>query len=468
MTPAMLGVADLARALARRELTARAVAEAHLERITALDGRLHAFVAVMGDEALAAAADADRALAAGTAGPLAGVPFVAKDIFAVRGHARGNGSSAYAGARPEPADATAVARLRAAGAVLLGVVHMHELAYGATGVNPALGTPTNPWAPGHVPGGSSSGSAVAVAGRLATVALGTDTGASIRLPAALCGVVGLKPTYGRTSRAGVTPLAWTLDHVGPIVRSVEDAALVLQVLAGHDPADPASARVAVPDYAAALARPPAKVRIGVPRELGRGELEPEVDGAFTAALDVFRATGARIVDVSLPSLPLSAPALGASILAEASAALLPLLGPRLAAVGIDTRVRLEVGRTIAGTHYLAAQRLRTRLYEEAREAFAAADLLALPVVPLVAPKIGELTVRVGSRDAGVEEALTRFTAPFNLTGLPALALPSGFGPTGLPTSLQLVAPPFAERRLLAAGHAYQSATDWHLREPQLD
>jgi aspartyl-tRNA(Asn)/glutamyl-tRNA(Gln) amidotransferase subunit A len=425
-------------------------------------------VAVLGYEALGAGAAGDRALAAGTPGPLAGVPFVAKDIFAVRGHARGNGSAAFAGAPPEASDATAVARLRAAGAVLVGVVHMHELAYGATGVNPGLGTPVNPWAAEHVPGGSSSGSAVAVAARLVPAALGTDTGASIRLPAALCGVVGLKPTYGRTSRAGVTPLAWTLDHVGPLVGSVEDAALVLQALAGHDPADPASARLPVPDYAAALARPTAKLRVGVPRDFARVGVDPEVDAAFVAALDVFRAAGATIVDVWLPSIRFSAPALGASIMAEANAALLPILGARLPAVGVDTRVRLEVGRTIAGSHYLAAQQLRTRLYEEARAAFASADLLALPVAPLGAPRIGEMTVRVDGREAGVEEALTRFTAPFNLTGLPALALPSGFTRAGLPTSLQLVAPPFAEARLLAAGHAYQGATDWHRRAPALD
>ena len=468
MTWTALGVAELARALERRETSAREVVEAHLARIAALDPRLHAFVALDADGARAAADAADRARAAGGVGPLAGIPFVAKDIFAVRGHVRGNGSPAFAEAAPEPADAAAVARLRAAGAVLLGVVHMHELAYGATGVNPALGTPVNPWAADRVPGGSSSGSAVAVAARLAPLALGTDTGASIRLPAALCGVVGLKPTYGRTSRAGVTPLAWTLDHVGPLVRSVEDAALVLQALAGHDPADPASARVAVPDYRAALARPPARLRLGVPRGFARDAVDPEVDAAFTAALDVFRAAGATVIDVALPSLPLSAPALGATILAEANAALVPLLGPRLAAVGFDTRVRLEVGRTIPSSHYVAAQRFRTRLYEEAAAAFATVDLLALPVSPLAAPRIGEMTVSPGGRTAGVEEALTRFTAPFNLTGLPALALPSGFTRGGLPTALQLVAPPFAERRLLAAGCAYQGATAWHRRAPQLD
>ena len=466
MTLTALGVAELAHALRGRETTARAIAEAHLAAIAAHDARLHAFVAVMADEALAAAAAADRALAAGTAGPLTGVPFVAKDIFAVRGHARGNGSPAFAGAAPEPADATAVARLRAAGAVLLGVVHMHELAYGATGVNPALGTPVNPWGADRMPGGSSRGSAVAVAARMAPVALGTDTGASIRLPAALCGVVGLKPTYGRTSRAGVTPLAWTLDHVGPLVRSVEDAALVLHVLAGHDPADAASARLPVPDYAAALARPPARLRLGVPRDFLRS-VDAEVDAAFGAALDALRGAGATVVDVALPSLPLSAPALGAAIMSEANAALLPILGPRLAAVSLETRVRLEVGRTVSGAHYLAAQQLRTRLYEEARAVFASVDLLALPVTPLAAPRIGETTVRVGDHEAGVEEALTRFTAPFNLTGLPALALPAGFTRAGLPTSLQLVAPPFAEARLLAAGHAYQGVTDWHRRAPAL-
>src|SRR5579875_1417100 len=229
-----LSVAELGRRLRAREVRAAEVIEDHLAEVAARDGRLHAFAHVTVDAALLAARAADAALARGEGGPLTGVPIAVKDNVAVRGVVGTNGSPAFAGAPPASTDATAVARLRAAGAVVLGTTHMHELAFGPTGVNPALGTPANPWAPGRVPGGSSSGSGAA---GLVPAALGTDTGGSVRIPASLCGVTGLKPTYGRVSRAGVTPLAWSLDHVGPLARSVEDVALVLEAIAGADPGD---------------------------------------------------------------------------------------------------------------------------------------------------------------------------------------------------------------------------------------
>ncbi|HZP41250.1 MAG TPA: amidase [Candidatus Binatia bacterium] len=460
-----LSLAALARALARRETTALAVVEAHLARIRDTEARTGAFVEVRAEEALVAAAAADAARAAGRAGPLAGIPVAVKDLFAVRGCVRGCGSPAFAGDAPAPHDAAAVARLRAAGAVVVGTTHLHELAFGATGVNPALGTPVNPWGADRVPGGSSSGSAVAVAARLASAALGTDTGASIRVPAAFCGVSGLKPTYGRVSRAGVMPLAWTLDHVGPIARSAEDLALVLQAIAGHDPADPASARVPVPDYTAALERPLRGVRLGVPRHFALAVADAGIAALFERALADLRAAGAVVTDVEIPALAHAAPALGAVILAEATAGLLPRLGARADRVGPEARMRLETGRALGAHHYLAAQRLRTRLYEETRAALARADLLVMPMTVLSPPPIGALRVRVGDVDLGVEEAITRLSGPFNLTGLPALAVPCGFTDEGLPASLQLVGRPFAEGDVLAVGHAYQRATDWHHRAP---
>ena len=236
----------------------------------------------------------------------------------MRGVVRGNGSPAFADAPPAERDATVVARLRAAGAVILGTTHMHELAFGPTGVNPLLGTPVNPWGEGRVPGGSSSGSGVAVGSRLAPLALGSDTGGSIRVPASFCGISGLKPTYGRVSRAGATPLAWSLDHIGPMARTVEDLALALQVLAGHDPADPASARVPVPDYAAGLGRGLRGTRIGVPRHFALAIVDPEVARAFEAALAHLAAAGASVRDVVVPALAHAGPALGAVILSEAA------------------------------------------------------------------------------------------------------------------------------------------------------
>jgi len=385
----------------------------------------------------------------------------------VRGLVRGNGSPAFADDPPATADATVVARLKEAGAVLLGTTHMHELAFGPTGVNAALGTPRNPWAADRIPGGSSSGSGAAVAARLVPAALGTDTGGSIRVPSSFCGVTGLKPTYGRVSRAGVAPLASTLDHVGPLTRSVEDVALVLGAIAGHDPADPASARLPVPDYPALLDRPLRGLRLGVPRTFALELIEPAVAAVFETALAAFRSAGAAATDVVLPSLVHAGAALGATILGEAERELGSLLGPRRTRAGLELRVYLALATMVETRPYLAAQRLRTRLYEEARAAFAHVDLLALPVTPLVAPRPEEFLVRLGDQELDAAQAITRLTAPFNLVGLPALALPCGFTPAGLPVGLQLVGPAFAEDRVLAAGHAYQRATHWHDRRPPL-
>jgi aspartyl-tRNA(Asn)/glutamyl-tRNA(Gln) amidotransferase subunit A len=464
---AELSVAALVRALRAHETTALAVVEAYLARIAALDGRFHAFVTLCADDALAAARAADAALARGAAGPLAGVPVAIKDLLVVRGVRRTNGSAAFADDAPARADAGAVARLRAAGAIVIGTTHLHELAYGPTGVNPMLGTPVNPWSEARVPGGSSSGSGVAVAARLVPAALGTDTGGSIRVPSSLCGVSGLKPTYGRVSRAGVTPLAWTLDHVGPLARSAEDLALLLGVLAGHDAADASSARVPVADYAAALDRPLRGTRVGVPRDFVGAMVEDDVARGFEAALGDLGRAGVAVSDVGIPALFHTGPALGAGILAEASAALRPLLGERVARVGPETRIYLELGKLVSAQHYLAAQRLRSRLYDETLAALDGVDVLATPTTPLAAPCPGEMAVRIGDRDVGVVEALCRFTGPFNLTGLPALTVPCGFTASGLPLGLQLVGRPFGEAALLAIGHGWQRETDWHARRPPL-
>jgi len=459
-----LSVAEVRAALRAREASAVEVAEACLEGLRTRAG-MHAFVTITAADALTAARAADAALARGDAGPLAGVPVAVKDLLAVRGVSRTNGSAAFAGDPPAAADAGAVARLRAAGAVIVGTTHLHELAFGPTGVNPALGTPVNPWAADRVPGGSSSGSGAAVAARLVPAALGTDTGGSIRVPASFCGVTGLKPTYGRVSRAGVTPLAWTLDHVGPLARSVEDAALVLGALAGHDPDDPASARVPVPDYPALLTRPLRSVRVGVPRDFACALIEPEVAAAFETALGELRRAGAVVSEVAIPSLVHTGPTLGAIILAEARSAIAPLLAGRHEGVGVELQVYMELGKLVSAEHYLAAQRVRSRLHEETRAVLARVDLLATPATVLAAPRIDELQVRIGDTEVGAVEAICRLSGPFNLTGLPALALPCGFTSDGRPIGLQLVGRPFAEADVLSAGHAYQLATDWHRRPP---
>ena len=461
-----LSVAELRETLRTRRASAVEVLAAHVAAVRERDVRVHAFVQ-LADDAHAAARAADAALRDGTAGPLAGIPVAVKDLFAVRGLVRGNGSPAFAHDPPAERDAAAVARLRAAGAVVFGTTHMHELAFGPTGVNPALGTPANPWGEGRVPGGSSSGSGAAVAARLAPAALGSDTGGSIRIPASFCGVTGLKPTYGRVSRGGMTPLAWSLDHAGPIARTVEDVALLLQALAGHDPADPTSARVPVPDYTAALGRSARGLRVGVPRAFTAAPIDPEVGRAFDAALATLAAEGAVVRDVSIPSLAYAGAMLGATILAESASGLGPLLARAGDGPSVELRVYLELGKVVTARHYVAAQRLRTRLYDEVSTALATTDVLAMPATILPAPRVGELSVRLDGADVGVLDAICRTTGPFNLTGLPALALPCGTTGGGLPIGLQLVGRAFAEADVLAAGQAYQRATDWHRARPPL-
>jgi aspartyl-tRNA(Asn)/glutamyl-tRNA(Gln) amidotransferase subunit A len=463
--PTALGVAELAAALRARAVSAVEVLDAHLARLERHAGTLHAFVTVTAAAARRDAAAADGALRAGRAGPLAGVPIAVKDLLAVAGVTRSNGSPACAGDRPAAADAAVVRRLRAAGAVVVGTTHLHEFAYGPTGVNPMLGTPVNPWDAERVPGGSSSGSGVAVAARLVPAAVGTDTGGSVRIPSSFLGVTGMKPTYGRVSRRGVTPLSWSLDHVGPLVRSARDAALMLAVMAANDADDPTTAAVPPVDYAAALERPLRGLRVGVPRAFAWRLVDDEVGTGVDAALDVFRRGGAAVRDVDVPSLEHAGPALGAIILAEAATAIPACLGARLAEASLELRTYMELGKVVTARHYLAAQQLRTRLLAEMRAALDGVDVLALPTTPLPAPPVGELAVRLGGADVGVMEAIGRLTGPFNLTGLPALSLPCGFTARGLPLGLQLAGRPFAEADVLAAGHAFQRETDWHRRVP---
>lgn len=465
--PTALGVAAFARALRARELSAAEATAACLDRIRTLDPRVQAFATVTVETALDAARAADVALARGAAGPLAGIPVAVKENTAVRGVAQTNGCPAFAGAPAATVDAAVVARLRAAGAIIVGVTRMNELAFAPTGVNPIFGTPANPWGDGRMPGGSSSGSGVAVASGLVAAALGTDTGGSVRIPASLCGVTGLKPTYGRVSRNGITPLAWTLDHVGPITRSAEDAAVVLETLAGHDPADVSSAPRPADLYAAATARSMRGVRVGVLREFAIPRSDREVARAFEEAIADLGRAGATVRDVVAPSLRHAMHAMSAVLLSEADAALRPLLGPRLEQVSIEARMLLELAKLVGAAHYLAAGRLRARLYAELRALLAEVHVLALPTTPVPAPAAGEQMVDVGGEPVSVMAALSMLTAPFNLVGLPALALPCGFTAAGLPVSLQLVGRPFGEASLLAAGAAYQRETDWHARRARM-
>ncbi len=443
--------------------------EACLARIARLDARLRAFITV--DAARAREAARERAAEARRgriAGPLHGIPLAYKDLYAVRGLpcSAGTKLDQYFVAERE---ATAVSRLAAAGAITLGTLNLSELALGPFGDNAHRGDPQNPWRAGHVTGGSSSGSAVAVAAGLACAALGTDTGGSIRLPAAACGVVGLKPTYGRVSRAGVLPLAWSLDHVGPLARTVRDAALLLGLLAGPDPHDATASRRPVPDYVAALAVPVTGLRVGVPRNYYWDGVDDAVVEAVREAIALLGRLGARIGEIALPDPRVLVDVANVLARVESAAVHARLVREQPHALQPAVRARLEVGFRIGAVDYLQAARLRARLTRAfLPDVFGEVDVLAMPTIPEPAPTLE--AVRAGTTDEVVRRMgrFSRLTRPWNALGLPALSVPCGFSPAGLPIGLQLVGRPFDEATVLRAGHAYEQAAGWWRRRPPLD
>jgi aspartyl-tRNA(Asn)/glutamyl-tRNA(Gln) amidotransferase subunit A len=438
------------------------LAQAELDRIDALDDRLHSFVLVTRELALQQAADAQQELAAGRdRGPLHGIPLALKDLYATRGIRTTAHSRVLLDWIPDE-DATAAVRLRDAGAVLLGKQGMSEFAFGGYAHEP-FPSPRNPWNTDHEPGGSSSGSGAAVAAGLCFGSLGSDTGGSIRKPASNCGVVGIKPTYGRVSRRGVVPLAWSLDHAGPLARSVEDAAILLGVIAGHDPLDPTSSAEPVPDYRASLGRGVEGLRLGVPRDwvLEMGTIDRDVLAAFDAALAVLAGCGAEIVEV--PGGPfIAARTPNVLILTtEAYAYHERTLRERPELLGSGIRNRLREAMFLDAADYLAAQRARTVIRRQVYEILDGADAILSPTAARPAVAFAEL----GPEDRFKEPS---FVNPWNLLGLPAVSVPCGFSSGGLPIGLQIAAGPFDEALVLRIGHAYEQATPWHLRHPALD
>jgi len=453
-----LGIADLGRRYRSHEFSPVDVATAHLARIERQDKTLNCYVTVTADRALSDARAAEAAIARGDAGPLTGIPVAYKDLYATRGVLTTAGSALLADWVPDH-DATCVTRLSRAGMVMLGKLITHEFAFGIQFPGHRFPPARNPWNLDHIPGGSSSGSGAALAAGLTVGALGSDTGGSIRGPAAFCAIVGLKPTYGRVSRAGVVTLSWTLDHTGPMTRTVEDCALMLQALAGHDAGDPASSREPVPDYTAALRSGIRGLKVGVPREYFFEGVDPEVGAAFDKAVATLTQLGAQVRDVRIPSIGV-APAFMAIMLSEAFAYHARNLRERPELYGEVLREKLMAGALITAEEYVQAQRLRSRLREDMHDALAEVDVLATPTAPVTAPAFATVF------DPDFPFARSNM-APFNMSGLPALALPCGFGANGLPISLQLAGRPFDEATVLRAGYAYEQATEWHTRRPGL-
>jgi aspartyl-tRNA(Asn)/glutamyl-tRNA(Gln) amidotransferase subunit A len=452
-----LDVAALAEHLHTKKVSPVELTNAYLDRITRVDEKIRAYITVTADDALASAKQAEAEIIAGNwRGPFHGVPIGLKDLLYTKGVLTTGGSKILADFRPD-FDATSWVRLKAQGAVMLGKLNLHEFAYGVTSSNPHWGVCRNPYGLDRIPGGSSGGSAAAIVARTAAATIGTDTGGSIRIPASLCGCVGLKATWSRVSRYGVIPLAYTMDHVGPITRTVRDAALMLNVIAGHDPNDSTSSRESVPDYTAMLNVGVKGMRIGIVRELMTG-LSDDVAKSFKMAMRQLTDLGASVDEVSIPTLP-SANVINSIVtFAEALEYHEEWMRTRPDDYGTDVRRLLESGMAITGVAYVRAQRARAKVLADALAAMEQHDVLAAPGSAISAPKIGESRlVGEGEPRVDVVEKILRFTAPFDCTGQPALAIPTGLGTDGLPLSMQIIGRPLDEPTVLRVSSAYEAA-----------
>jgi aspartyl-tRNA(Asn)/glutamyl-tRNA(Gln) amidotransferase subunit A len=477
---------ELSALLARKKVSACEIAEAVFARIDAVEGKVNAYLTLTRETAMAQAAAVDERRARGEAvGPLAGIPTAIKDVLCTRG-VRTTCASKILDRFVPPYDATAVARLNAAGAVMVGKANCDEFAMGSSTENSGYGPSRNPWDTGRVPGGSSGGSAAAVAAGEAIVALGTDTGGSIRQPAALCGIVGLKPTYGRVSRYGLVAYASSLDQIGPMTRTVEDTALVLNAIAGRDECDSTSVDAPVPDYLQACRAGVKGLRIGVPKEFFGEGIDPQVTARVRAAVEKMSELGATAEECSLPYTEYSLASYYIIAPAEASSNLARYDGVKYGHrsrnyaghIGLTEKTRDEgfgdevKQRIMIGTYalsagyydayYRRAQQVRTLIRRDFDRAFERFDVLCTPTSPTVAFRIGEK-----SDDPLAMKLADVCTLPVNLAGIPGLSLPCGFL-DGLPVGLQILAKPFAEETLLRAACAYEQATEWHKARPAVD
>jgi len=485
MTIYDLTLAELRTGLDNREFSAVEITKTYLERIAATNPGINTFISICNETALAEAEAADKLVASGQASPLTGLPIAAKDIFNTAGLRTTCGSRILEN-YVSPYDATAIERIKKQNAVILGKLNMDEFAMGSSNENSAFGPVRNPWNTGFVPGGSSGGSAASVAARQAAAALGTDTGGSIRQPASHCSVVGLKPTYGRVSRYGVVAYASSLDQVGPVTRDVRDCALLLQAIAGYDPSDSTSVNTPVPDYQAVLDGDLGGVRIGLPKEYFIDGLDADVRSSIEQAIATYRELGAEIIEVSLPHTAYAVACYYLIATAEASSNLARYDGVRFglraehaenlidmymqsraAGFGAEVKRRIMLGTYALSSgyydaYYLKAQKVRTLIRQDFLDAFDEVDTLLTPVAPTPAFAIGEKV-----NDPLQMYLSDIYTIPVNLAGTCAMSLPCGFSTTGLPIGMQLIGKPFDEATILHTAHAFEQATEWHKRRPEL-
>ena len=464
-----LTAGQLSRLIQQKEVSPVEIIEAHLARISALEPKLNSFITVLHDQALAAARRAEAEIQSGKyRGALHGIPVGLKDLFAVKGVRTSSGCKLF-DTHVADRDCAIATRLRNAGAIIVGKTNTNPLAYGPTSDTGEYdyGHMRNPWNPDFISGGSSGGSGSAAAAGQCTLTIGSDTGGSVRIPSALCGLVGLKPTYGRVSRYGFTPLSWSLDHAGPLTRSTEDCALVMNAIAGYDPKDPASADVQVPDYTKALTGDIRGVRIGLPKEYFEAPLDSQVYRSIQEAIGVLSDLGATITEVSLPLYTYCETISGIILMAEAAACHKDLARINGAKLNWPLRLRLESGLFLPAVDYIQAQQARSLFTDQSLGLLKEVDLLLSPTVPITASLIGEIELQVGSAKMGVIAAHTQYNAVYNLNGFPSITVPCGFSKQGLPIGLQLAGRPFDESKVLQVAHAYEQTTDWNNRRPSL-
>jgi aspartyl-tRNA(Asn)/glutamyl-tRNA(Gln) amidotransferase subunit A len=447
---------EAAQALRDRRISSVELTRAALEHIEREDRSINSFITVLRDYALKRAAEADREMAAGTVrGPLHGIPIAVKDLMDMRGVCTTGGARIY---DDPPADenAAVVEKLEGAGAVIVGKLNLHELAYGVTSENPHYGSVHNPWNLEHSAGGSSGGSGAAVAIGFVFAALGTDTGGSIRIPAAFCGVVGFKPTYGLVSRHGVQTLAFSLDHVGPLARTVRDAATVFAAIAGFDRRDPTSAKARVADYVPPESCSIRGIRIGFPESWVTEHIDREVAEAVRGAVSRAASLGAEVISVDIPNLE-AVNTVGQVLLLAEAAALFERFFDRRNRFGADVLALLDQGRLLPATDYINAQRLRRQFQADFETIWSRVDCLVTPSTPITAPRLGQITVRIGDTEEFVRPLATRFSRPMNVLGVPAISLPCGLNSESLPIGLQISAGPFQEALVLRVGAALEDS-----------
>lgn len=460
-------ISALAPLIRSRDLSPVEITDVVLQRIEALNPTLGAFVTVTADHARRLAREAEAEITRGQyRGPLHGIPLSLKDLYLTAGIRTTGGSKILADYVPSE-DSTVARRLAEAGAILLGKTNLHEAAYGTTTINPHHGTTHNPWNLERITAGSSGGSGAATAAGLGYASMGSETGFSIRRPAAFCGVVGLKPSYGRISRHGMLPAAWSLDHAGPLTRSVHDAALILNATAGYDPRDPASSRQVAPDFTAGIGYDARGLRVGLPRQQYVGRCEPAVEAAFDEAVKTLESLGARVSEIDLPRVRYALVASSTTMYAEVTAAHAQWIRERPGDYGEDTRTRIELGFAVNAVDYSRAQRLRRWIADEYADAFAKIDLLACPTTPQVATPISGGLAALQDPGFVVADSPYNLLRLFALIGAPAISVPCGFSPDGLPVGLTIAGRPFDERTVIQLAAAYEGATDWHERRPPI-